>query len=333
MLCRKTSDKMSVMSTTSIACPVCGYSELRWLPDTWSFVHVAFCIRCPVAVQLDAIHSPAAVLDRYRHGDYWRSQSRLSRTVEKALLLWREFASVRRLRELEELLGHPLPRDVAVLEVGCGPGELVALLRRERSEHAWGVEPSPREAHLAQANHGINVVSADAARLPYRCAFDLILAFHVLEHVADPVGVVREMLSLLGPRGKLVIECPNLASPSGGMPLVRFFEPAHVWTFGSHALGQVVHLAGGVTVRHSDSDFLRMLVTKDLGVSHHAPSDRQVKVGTTDHGEAVWNKLNRYAASYQWSWSRAGWLWSRAVVGARVSLLLAGNMLRVRGKI
>ena len=59
--------------------------------------------------------------------------------------------------------------------------------------------------------------------------------------------------------------------------------------------------------------------------------DEHIRV--TDHGVAVWNKLNRYAASYQWSWSRSGWLWSRAVVGAHVSLLLAENMLRVRGKI
>jgi len=249
--------------------------------------------------------------------------------VERGMLLWREFAAERRLTEIEELLGQPVSQNATVLEVGCGPGELLSRLRWARNNHVWGIEPSPREAYLARSRHEINVVSADALRLPYTCKFDLILTFHVLEHVADPVGVIREMLGLLEPEGKLVIECPNLASPSGGMPLVRFFEPAHVWTFGSHALGQVVHLAGGVTVRHSASDFIRMLVTKDPGVSHHAPSDRQVKAGTTDHGEAVWNKLNRYATSYQWSWVRAGWLWSRAVVGVRVSLLLARYLLRV----
>ena len=291
---------------------------------------LAYCTRCPVAFQPGAIHAPVEVLDRYRHGDYWRSQSRVSRIVERGLLLWREVAVVRRLQELEAMLKQPVSRGAAVLEVGSGPGELLWLLRRERGCQVWGVEPSPREAHLAQSRHGINVASADGLRLPYRCTFDLILAFHVLEHVAEPIGVIREMLGLLSPAGQLVIECPNLASPSGGMPLVQFFEPAHIWTFSRSALERIVSLAGGVVERHSDSGFIRMLVTKDPKIPHQAPLNPEENAHAMDHGEAVWAHLDRYSSSYQWSLARACWVWSRLIVGIRILMLLAGSVLRLR---
>ena len=301
-----------------------------FLPVLWARVPFAFCNRCPVAVQLGAVNAPVQVLERYRRGDYWRAHSRLGRNLEHGLLLWREGAVLRQLKEVEAILGRPVSRGAVVLEVGCGPGELLSVLRRERSCHVWGLEPSPREAYLAHSRYGINVVSADASRLPYRCTFDLILAFHVIEHVSDPVGVIRELLGLLSSDGQLVLECPNIASPTGGMPLVQFFEPAHIWAFSRSALERIVHAAGGLVERHSDSGFIRMLVTKDPKAHHQAPANLEENSYATDHGEAVWSRLDHYATSYQWSWSRATWVWSRLVVGIRIMMLLTGNVLSVR---
>ena len=325
-----TDEHGSETGATSAGCPICGHQSLRWLPRTWALARVAFCIRCPVAVQLGAIDAPASVLQRYRRGDYWRTQSRLGRNLEHGLLLWREVAAVRLLEEIEAMLGRSVPPGTAVLEVGCGPGELLSLLRRERICQVWGLEPSPREAYLAQSRHGIRVVSADGSSLPYRCSFNLILAFHVLEHVSDPVGVVRELLGLLSSGGQLVLECPNIASPTGGMPLVQFFEPAHIWTFSHSALERIVYLAGGVVACRSDSEFIRILVTRDLKIPHPTPFTNGTNTHTMDHGEAVWRQLNRYASTYPCSWSRAGWVWSRLVVGICILMLLARDALHVR---
>lgn len=327
-----TDEHVSETGATSAGCPICGHQRLRWLPRTWARARVALCIRCPVAVQLGAIDARASVLQRYRRGDYWRTQSRLGRNLEHGLLLWREVAAVRRLEEIEAMLGRSVPSGTAVLEVGCGPGELLSLLRRERICQVWGLEPSPREAYLAQSRHGIRVVSADGSSLPYRCSFNLILAFHVLEHVSDPVAVVRELLGFLSFDGHLVLECPNLASPTAGMPLVQFFEPAHIWTFSLSALKRIVYSAGGQVVSHSDSGFIRMLVTKASSDDHQASFEPHDNAQASEHGEAVWKRLDQYATSYRWSWTRAWWVWSRFVVGIRILMLLTGNMLGVVGK-
>ena len=325
-------DHVAEAGPSSVDCPVCGHPGMRWLPHSWSLVDVAFCTKCSVCVQRGAIPAPGAVLGRYRRGEYWGSHSRMGLSLEKGLLLWREGAAVRRLEEIEVMLGRPVPPSAVVLEVGCGPGELLWLLRRERMCQVWGLEPSPREAYLAQSMHGIRVVSADGSSLPYRCTFNLILAFHVLEHVSDPVGVIRELLGLLSSDRQLVLECPNLASPTGGMPLVQFFEPAHIWTFSHSALERIVYLAGGVVARSSDSGFIRMLVNKASSDDHQAAFERDDNALVSEHGEAVWKRLDQYATSYRWSWIRVWWAWSRFVVGIRILMLLTGNMLGVVGK-
>lgn len=325
-------DHVAEAGPSSVDCPVCGHPDMRWLPHSWSLVDVAFCTKCSVCVQRGAIPAPGAVLGRYRRGEYWRSHSRMGRSLEHGLLLWREFAVVSRLFEVEDMLGQPVSSGAAVLEVGCGPGELLSRLRRERSCKVWGLEPSPREAYLARSRYGINVVSADGSFLPYCCTFDLILAFHVLEHVSDPVAVVRELLGFLSFDGHLVLECPNLASPTAGMPLVQFFEPAHIWTFSLSALKRIVYSAGGQVVRHSDSGFIRMLVTKASSDDHQASFEPHDNAQASEHGEAVWKRLDQYATSYRWSWTRAWWAWSRFVVGIRILMLLTGNMLGVVGK-
>ena len=57
---------------------------------------------------------------------------------------------------------------------------------------------------------------ADVALAP--ASFDLGAAFHVVEHLPDPVWVVRNMLRWLAPGGVLVIEVPNV----GGWGVVMF---------------------------------------------------------------------------------------------------------------
>jgi SAM-dependent methyltransferase len=70
---------------------------------------------------------------------------------------------------------------------------------------------------------GVDVVhDLDQGTLPFRDAsFADILARDVLEHVADPVGTLRELHRVLGPGGRLTVRVPHFTSRN------NFIDPTH----------------------------------------------------------------------------------------------------------
>lgn len=104
-----------------------------------------------------------------------------------------------------------------VIELGFGNGSLLDWCR-ERGHDCVGVELSPVLVTKALEAGFDAVVSLAEARDRYGDhAFDLAVAFDVLEHVPAPEipGVLKEIHMLLKPEAVLVISFPNGDSPFG----------------------------------------------------------------------------------------------------------------------
>jgi SAM-dependent methyltransferase len=136
------------------------------------------------------------------------------------------------------------------LDVGCGSGGALGVARALGWQVA-GVEVD--EAAAAKARRfSARVHAGDLQAAPFAPGeFDLITAFHVLEHVPDPVGAVRRMLGWLAPGGLLVIEVPN----AGGLGARLFGRawsglelPRHLSHFTPATLERAVGQAGGRVV-------------------------------------------------------------------------------------
>jgi SAM-dependent methyltransferase len=97
------------------------------------------------------------------------------------------------------------PPDAALLDVGCGTAWLA-----EHFTDYTGVDAS-EEAVAAAAARGRNVSRADVDRpLPFEDgAFDGVVLKDLLEHVADPVAVVREVRRVLRPGGRVFASSPD----------------------------------------------------------------------------------------------------------------------------
>jgi len=110
----------------------------------------------------------------------------------------------RRLRVVQAAGGHGM-----LLDVGCASG---ALLREaERAGFtASGIEPSAEMAELAAARTGCPVRAGSIeAALVAAARYDVITLFDVLEHLVDPVPVLRKLQLGLMPGGLLAVTVPD----------------------------------------------------------------------------------------------------------------------------
>lgn len=102
---------------------------------------------------------------------------------------------------------------VRLLDVGCADGRLLDWYRRSavgaRLE-THGIELDPSAAATARGRgHRVVTGRFEVDTELERESFDLILAFHVIEHVDDPERFARRAAELLAPGGLLVVATPN----------------------------------------------------------------------------------------------------------------------------
>jgi len=102
-----------------------------------------------------------------------------------------------------------------VLEIGCAYGHFLSLFPKTCLRA--GIEPSAGQARFARRNFGLSkVLNTSYQKIESRPGawpeqgFDLVCSFHVLEHVADPRGLISFAGRFLRPGGWLALAAPNL---------------------------------------------------------------------------------------------------------------------------
>lgn len=121
----------------------------------------------------------------------------------------RRFEARRLLRWCEGLSGA-----ARILDVGCGDGFHLRLLR-DYGKRGWqleGVDTDERAVARAR-QQGLTVHQGAIESLELqRGAYDLALLIQTIEHVADPVQVLRSVHALLKPGGQVVVVTDNTGS-------------------------------------------------------------------------------------------------------------------------
>jgi SAM-dependent methyltransferase len=137
-----------------------------------------------------------------------------------------------------------------LLDVGCATGRFL----QQMAAVGWrvsGIELDPEAAAKARTVTP-DVVVGDPAELELpAAAFDLVTAFHVVEHLPDPATALRHMLSWLAPGGLMIVEVPNVGG-WGGSLFGRFWSgldfPRHLVHFTPRTMHALVERCGGRVV-------------------------------------------------------------------------------------
>ena len=116
---------------------------------------------------------------------------------------------VHRNNERQTLPAHGQRR---LLDFGCGGGSYLQRMHKQ----GWtvtGLDVSEKAVLRIRDELGLE---AFAGTLPHPAlkpaSFDVITMWHALEHVHDPLRVLRDARSLLAPGGKLLVAVPNIDS-------------------------------------------------------------------------------------------------------------------------
>lgn len=159
-----------------------------------------------------------------------------------------------------------------LLDVGCGDGKFVEHMRGLGWD-AEGVEVDPRAAETAQ-KRGIKVQCGTLAKIGFEDqSFDAITVNHVLEHVHDPEGLLRECHRVLRPGGDIRVFVPN----AGGLGHRHFGRnwggldpPRHLFQFTLQTLADFATRAGFVATVRSCSVIDRYLYRASFALSSDA---------------------------------------------------------------
>lgn len=145
------------------------------------------------------------------------------------------------------ILGSGELRHKVVADVGCGAGSFLDLIKGLASA-TLAIEPT-RGFHPVLAGKGHQVFSyCDDVPAEWHGRVDTAVCFSVVEHVPDPVALLRSTRRLLRPGGELLLSTPNLddwmlellPADYGSF----FFRTVHTWYFDAGSLKRLAAAAG-----------------------------------------------------------------------------------------
>jgi 2-polyprenyl-3-methyl-5-hydroxy-6-metoxy-1,4-benzoquinol methylase len=161
-------------------------------------------------------------------------------------------ATADHIRREDRGIGHSKDSRGRILDVGCGNGHFLGVVRR-LGWLGYGVEIDTIAAAAARGR-GCEILGSQLGDLShsYDQFFDVITLSHVIEHLHDPVSALRHCRRLLKQGGYVWIETPNTDSVGyeiyGGY--WRGLEPPrHLVLFNSRSLRSCLQRAGFERIR------------------------------------------------------------------------------------
>lgn len=220
-------------------CPICQSKQLQTVIATSTdyiskdVFDVMQCVCCQVSFTCPCPED----IEQY----YPKQYRKYSKLVLRVLRYFYQ-ARVQRWSRLFDKPGH-------ALEVGCGPGIMLDILQRQ----GWqvkGLERSEQATEYARNVYNLDVVGENIENLSLNEKYDLIILFNVLEHITDPLTLIRECAKRLNPHGRVIVNVPNFDSWQAKWfrdMWLHLDVPRHLFHFSKNSL-QVLFNQAGLTI-------------------------------------------------------------------------------------
>jgi len=138
-------------------------------------------------------------------------------------------------------LSKNFSKDMKILDLGCGTGELLAEFQK-RGFEVWGVDFSKNAVEIAKKYFALENIYLMSFNKFFKKndlpQFDIITFFDVIEYLDDPLESIQNVKRLLKPGGRIV-----LSTPSTEKMLVNLniwdFPPGHLTRWNKEAISNL----------------------------------------------------------------------------------------------
>lgn len=229
-----------------IDCNLCGARESTSI-FTKGGLQVVSCHRCDL-VYVNPRLTQAEIWERYSPTYFWDEY------MPVHLAPHGEFVREWHRQRARPILNYlkPYQKIGSLLEVGCAAGFFLKIAE----EDGWrthGVEIMSPAVEYARTRLNLNVYEGtlDQARLA-DASFDAVVMIETIEHLLDPMSVLREIHRVLRPSGAVWVATPNLRSvmlPLLGVDWSVLSPAEHLFYFTETTLSLMLKRAGFRTVQ------------------------------------------------------------------------------------
>ncbi|UUT21630.1 MULTISPECIES: bifunctional 2-polyprenyl-6-hydroxyphenol methylase/3-demethylubiquinol 3-O-methyltransferase UbiG [Pseudomonas] len=244
----------------SNVCNLCGSEGLEYLESFLGAdnvaIKVATCGCCQSLIPEYAVDSSSEINSTLQqvkfHEDWWDESNK--EELDEVLSNVKNLVS-----DLQKYLG-PNDPDNLVLELGAGRGSLLRALL-DKGYSAYGCEPAPKLVALARQYYGLT--EKNLFEVPGGHFLDHIVPslpghvqafvlWHVLEHLENPMQLLRKLYEMLSDGGCLILQLPIFCQ--------QYIYPEHYF-FPSHATFDYIAKDIGFQVEIVDYDLNNFFVT------------------------------------------------------------------------
>lgn len=238
-------------------CVICSSASIKPFRHASRAIHE--CADCEHRFVSDRRRARDLVAELYSSPDYFLRDRQHQGIVDvldtpRSEAGWAGFLGAR--RGALEVLGINVetPRGRRSMEIGCLEGRLVKLLK-DCGWDAHGLEPNATVAAPAAFALGVPIATDTIEEwTPEENTYDLVLSFHVFEHLLDPKAALTKIRSALKPGGEFVLEVPLNEDEYDNPDHLHFFSEKSAQTlatqlFGTTAFRNNFYVHGGHAAR------------------------------------------------------------------------------------
>lgn len=187
-------------------CPVCKHSQFTnyLICDDHSVSGESFalvkCDKCSL-VFTNPRPEQSSLPDYYQSDQYISHTDKGNSLINFIYKLVRKYTITRKIKLIDKLnRGRG-----SLLDYGCGTGDFIKAANK-KGWHAYGYEPDKDAKNIASVKNPDKILNKIEN---HHGPFDIISAWHVVEHVSELNKTIKHLKKILAPDGHLIIALPN----------------------------------------------------------------------------------------------------------------------------